>query len=80
MLGCNFIYMVFALRFLICSYDDLLRSHSVLGFRFPHDHCVHHPKEVPYMACVKEYIHNNAHIRIMDDDVVSPEEQALILK
>lgn len=32
------------------------------------------------MACVKEYIHNNAHIRIMDDDVVSPEEQALILK
>lgn len=32
------------------------------------------------MACVKEYTHNGAHIRIMDDDLASPEEQAQIME
>lgn len=37
-------------------------------------------KEVPKMACVKEYMFGNAHIKIMDDDVASPEEQERIMK
>lgn len=32
------------------------------------------------MACVKEYMYHNAHIRIMDDDLASPEEQARIME
>lgn len=32
------------------------------------------------MACVKEYTYHNAHIRIMDDDLASQEEQARIME
>lgn len=32
------------------------------------------------MACVKEYMYHNAHVRIMDDDLASPAEQARIME
>lgn len=32
------------------------------------------------MACIKEYMYGSAHIRIMDDDIASPEEQKRIMK